>query len=59
VSVADRSAVQKRRDAAEMAGFGCAVAAFACLGWWLGGPLLGAALGLVVLAAALILIGNS
>lgn len=42
-----------------MAGFGCAVAAFACLGWWLGGPLLGAALGLVVLAAALILIGNS
>ncbi len=57
--MADHPTAQKRKDAAELAGFGCAVAAFACLGWWLGGPLLGVALGLVVLAAALILVGNS
>lgn len=46
------------KDAAEWAGFVLVAAGLACLGVFLGGPLLGAALGLLAAGAVLVLAGN-
>lgn len=46
------------KGAAEGIGYALVVAGLACLGVFLGGPLLGAALGLVVAGGVLVLAGN-
>lgn len=48
----------KMQTTLEVAGFTCAALGAACVGWVLAGAVLAAGLGLLVAAAALILVGN-
>lgn len=50
---------RKLQTILELAGYSCATAGAVCLGWVLVGPVLAAALGLLVAAAVLILLGNA